>query len=229
MGTFQFARSSRPLAIALSWFFLHNIATAQLPAEPQVPAKSLAQGEVDTQRSRVYIRVGKTGFGHEHAVVGMLKAGQVSLGHEDNAGELIFELGSFVADPDYARQYIGLEGLSDPATQQKVTANMRGSEVLDVARFPTANFRIKSARLTQRKSSKGLAVHEFSGEFSLHGVTRAIQFPVEVEQFDGWAHVRGSFKIRQTDFGMTPFSKAFGTIGVANELQIFGDLYIAQR
>lgn len=228
MRMFPIAQRSRLLAVALSWFILHNLAAAQDPVSPEAPAKSFAPGEVDTHRSRVYIRVGKTGFGHEHAVIGMLRAGKISIGREVHAGELIFDLASFVADSDYARQYIGLEGKSDPATQRKVTANMRGPDVLDVARFPTAEFRIKSAHLTERKSSTGFAVYDFSGEFSLHGVTRQIQFAAEVEQLDGWAHVRGSFKILQTDFGMTPFSKAFGTIGVANELQIFGDLYIAQ-
>ena len=39
--------------------------------------------------------------------------------------------------------------------------------------------------------------------------------------------VRGAFRVKQTDFGITPFSKAFGTIGVADTLVIYGELYVA--
>jgi len=40
-------------------------------------------------------------------------------------------------------------------------------------------------------------------------------------------HIRGNFTILQTDYGITPYSKAFGAIGVANPLRIYGDLYVA--
>ena len=43
----------------------------------------------------------------------------------------------------------------------------------------------------------------------------------------GFVHLHGKFTILQTDFGITPYSKAFGTIGVADSLTIWGDLWIA--
>jgi hypothetical protein len=50
---------------------------------------------------------------------------------------------------------------------------------------------------------------------------------VDVEQARGWLHVRGEFTIKQTSFGITPYSKAFGAIGVADRLRIHGDLWVA--
>lgn len=65
------------------------------------------------------------------------------------------------------------------------------------------------------------------GQFTLRGTKRSLSFVTEVEQARGWFHVRGSFTIKQSDFGITPYSKVFGAIGVADELKIYGDLYVA--
>lgn len=39
-------------------------------------------------------------------------------------------------------------------------------------------------------------------------------------------HVRGRFAVLQTQYGIKPFSKGLGAIGVADELQIWGDLWV---
>jgi hypothetical protein len=36
----------------------------------------------------------------------------------------------------------------------------------------------------------------------------------------------GDVEIQQTDFGITPYSNAFGAFGGADPLQIFGDLFV---
>jgi hypothetical protein len=48
-----------------------------------------------------------------------------------------------------------------------------------------------------------------------------------VDQVNGWWQLRGAFRIRQTDFGIQPYTKLLGAIGVADVLTIYGDLYIA--
>src|SRR5271155_5699743 len=62
---------------------------------PAVEKRRQVKGEVDIERSRVYAFVGKTGFGHEHGVVGRLKSGSIRLGAKENAGQLEFDLTSF--------------------------------------------------------------------------------------------------------------------------------------
>jgi hypothetical protein len=47
-----------------------------------------------------------------------------------------------------------------------------------------------------------------------------------LEVKDGWHHLRGKFAIRQTDFGIKPYTKAFGAVGIKDELVIQGDLWV---
>lgn len=206
-------------------------APAQTPAaaaRPQSQAqKSYQAGEFYLPSSRVYVHVDKTGLGHEHAVVGQIARGRIVLGATKNAGELVFDMKTFHADSDAARKYLGLEGTTSPSTQQAVTNNMMGPAVLDVAHFPTATFKAHSAVPLDKPSRRGLPQYELSGEFTLHGVTHPLKFAVEVESVKGWQRIRGGFAINQTDFGIKPFTKALGAVGVADRLQIWGDALAA--
>jgi polyisoprenoid-binding protein YceI len=104
---------------------------------------------------------------------------------------------------------------------------MKGRAVLDVSRYPSATFDVASAKATDRKSKSGLPIYELLGTFTLHGKQRPLRVLADVEQARGWLHVRGSFSVKQTSFGITPYSKAFGVIGVADALRIHGDLWVA--
>jgi hypothetical protein len=197
------------------------------PAQTQKKADepSVEPGQVELKTSRVYVFVGKTGLGHEHAVIGALKSGELHLGRDKDAGKLEFDMRSFVADTLPARQYVGLKGETDRATQQKVNSNMLGPDVLNVSSFPTATLDVASIK-KQRELKDGAAEYLLEGEFTLRGVARKIRFTAVDEPKKGWHHLRGRFPIRQTDFGITPFSTALGAVGVTNELTIFGDLWV---
>lgn len=184
-------------------------------------------GQVHTESSRVYTFVEKKGLGHPHAIEGQVASGALLLGAQSNAGRLVFDMQSFDADTLRARRYLGLEGASSDATRSQVNANMRGVQVLAVTQFPTAIFQVDSAVASGRRSQRGLPVYELSGTFTLHGVSKPIRVPVDIERRQGWLHVRGTFAVRQTDFDITPFTKAFGAIGIADQLVIHGDLWVA--
>lgn len=190
--------------------------------------KSYRAGDLHLGSSRVYVHVGKVGLGHEHAVEGRLREGEVRLGATKAAGRIVFDMATFVADTDGARRYIGLPGSTDANTQRQVNANMLGRDVLDVRRFPTAEFVVQSAKPVSEKSRRGLPQYQLDGEFTLHGVTQPIRILADLEEKDGWQHLRGGFSILQTQYGITPFSKAFGAIGVADQLTIWGDIWIAK-
>lgn len=193
----------------------------------EASAKQPQPGRVNTKVSRVYIFVDKTGFGHQHAIEGMLASGNLVLGAQAAAGHLVFEMGSFNADTTTARKYIGLSGTTDASTRADVNANMKGRQVLDVQKYPQAIFEVVSAIATGETSKRGLPTYKLVGTFELHGTKRAISIVTEVEQDRGWLHVRGNFVVKQTAFGIKPFSKAFGAIGVADALRIYGDLWVA--
>lgn len=186
-------------------------------------------GDVYLAGSRIYAFVGKTGFGHEHGVMGQLLPSKLQLDAAQNAGRLDFDLRTFSADAAVARKYVGLEGATPPATQQEVNTNMLGAAVLDVAHFPTASFVVRSAQRLPQPSQRGLAQYQLDGEFTFHGVTRPLQVAAEAEEQGGWTHLRGGFRLVQSQFGITPFTKAFGAVGVADEVKVYGDLWIAKQ
>ena len=201
---------------------------ARAPVVEQPPQqKTYAPGEVYLESSRVFVYVGKTGFGHEHGVVGRIKQGKVQLEADQNGGQLLFDMASFRADTDTARQYVGLSGTTDDSTKQKVNANMLGSGVLDIRKYPTASFTIGSSRLLPNKSQRGYPQYRLNGKLTLHGVMRPVSVIADAEPKGGWIHLRGRFELLQTAFGITPFSKAFGAVGITDKLKIWGDLWIA--
>ncbi len=187
----------------------------------------LQPAQVSVNRSRVYTIVGKTGLGHDHAVEGRIRSGHLSLGATSDAGEIVFDMNSFDADTDRARRFAGMQGSTDAATRQQVNANMRAGSILNVRQYPTATFVVSAARLLDQNSAAGTARYELEGKFTLCGTTRPLKFSVTAEARDGLTSVRGSFSILQTQYGITPFRKALGVVGVADRLTIHGDLWVA--
>ena len=193
-------------------------------------AKGLGAGEVHAGNTRIYVHVFKAGsLGHEHAVVGRVKEGVIHLGATQNAGHVVADLTSFVADLEYARKLLGLPGETDADTQKKVTANMLGKEVLDVLQFPTATGTITSARLLQQRSTNGLPQYLLEGELSLHGVTKKMSVVAEAVEQNGWVRLRGHVSLKQSDFGMQPYTAMLGAIGVADQLELYGEAYIVKE
>ena len=201
---------------------------AVAPAAPATQTVYEA-GDVYLPSSRVYVFVGKTGFGHEHGVVGQIKQGRIQLDAARDAGGLVFDMTSFTAYTAEARKFVGLQTPTDASTQQQVTANMRGADVLDVARYPTAGFTVKGIAKLPQPSQRGLPQYQLTGDFWLHGVSRPIQVVADAEEQNGWIHLRGGFSMLQSQFGITPFSKGFGALGVTDQLNMWGDLWISKQ
>jgi len=182
---------------------------------------------VDLAVSRVYVLVGKSGLvGHVHAVEGRLAAGQVTLGAREQAGVLVFDMRSFLADTPAARTTLGVPGDVDAGTQQQTNANMLGPEVLDVARHPTARFDIRSALPAARPEPGKPTAYDLVGTFTLHGAARPLTLVAQTDETGAGVRLRGGFQIRQTDFGMKPYAKFGGMVGVADELKIWGDIVL---
>ena len=174
--------------------------------------------DIDKLQSRVYIKVGVSGRGHAHGVEGRLQSGKLALGAKQDAGELVFDMGTFTADTRKARQYVGLSGNSGSAS--KVTSTLRSAEVLDVRQYPTARFNVASAVETRPGH------YLLKGEFSLHGVTRPLAIPVTTKVQATGTQVTGKFNLKQTDYGITPYSRVWGRFGVADTLEVWGDMWL---
>jgi hypothetical protein len=195
--------------------------------QPSATAQErLAAGQVNIDHSRIYVFVDKTGLvGHQHAIEGKLSRGELFLSGA-KPGSLVFDMKSFDADTPRARSYIGLESTTDEPTRKKVNENMRGGEILSVNKFSTATFNRIGVKPKQTVSKRQLPEYSIQGEFTLHEKTKPVDILCDVEVKDGWHHIRGGFKILQSDYGIKPFSKMLGAVGVTDELTIYGDLWV---
>jgi hypothetical protein len=201
-------------------FFVSHV--GQIGSAQEVPSP----GSINLEYSRVYIFVDKSGVvGHQHAVVGKIKSGQIFAPREE-MGSLVFDMKSFDADGLPARKYIGLEGETDEGTRKKVNENMLGPEILSVEKYPEAKLDKATLKATGQMSKRQLPEYILEGDFTLHKTTKHIRIKCEVEKKEGWHHVRGAFKILQSDYGIKPFSKMMGAVGVKDELLIIGDLWV---
>ena len=136
---------------------------------------------------------------------------------------------SFIADTPEARKFVGLEGATDASTQQQVNANMVGADVLNIAQFPTARFVVKEITKLPQPSKQGSPQYQLKGDFTLHGTTRPIQVLAEAEDQNSWIRLRGGFNMLQSHYGITPFTKAFGAVGVTDQLTVWGDIWISKQ
>lgn len=208
--------------------FVRALAVFAFVLIPAVDARgqaAIVPGEVNLEASRIYVFVDKTGFGHQHAVEGRLREGNLRLAGR-SAGRMVFDMQSLKADTIAARRHVGLKGEIDQKTQQDVTANMQGADILDIARFPTATFDVESLHPLDRRDRSGKVQYRFEGQFKLHGATRPLRFVAEGIEERGYLHFKGNFRLRQTDYKMQPFKKALGTVGVADVLTVYGDIWL---
>ena len=190
-------------------------------------APRATRSEVDTDLSRVYIKVGiATRLGHEHGVEGKLKSGKLTLGGE---GDLVFDVSSFTADTVAARKYVGLGDKEMSENEaKKVTEAMRSAAVLNVEKYPTATFRIASITPVDRQAAGEPGMYRLEGQFTLHGTERKLQFKAKLDRTDkeGLMKLIGSFPIRQSDHGIKPATAGGGLVKAADELMISGEMFL---
>lgn len=98
-----------------------------------------------------------------------------------------------------------------------------GPEVLDAQRYREIGFHGESASTESEGGGLQGVLH---GALSLHGTTRPLDVPFHARAEAPGYRVSGSVRFRQTDFGMTPFSSAAGTIRVDDEVQIDFELVL---
>jgi polyisoprenoid-binding protein YceI len=198
---------------------------ATFAAEPRAGADRRYQ--VDSAGSRIFVKVGSaTLIGHEHGVEARLKSGQLALG---GPGELVFDMGSFTADTAESRKRAGLAaGKISASDAKEVTKTMLGAEVLNVASFPTATFRMAAVTPLDQQPAGAPGTYQLAGDLTLHGTKRSLQLPAKLDcaQQQGQMRLSGTFTIKQKDFGIQPYSTAAGIVRVADELEITGDLIL---
>jgi polyisoprenoid-binding protein YceI len=161
-----------------------------------------SQKPIDTQRSVLTVRVYKAGafsaFGHEHAIRAPIQNGTF----DEDRGTV-----DFVIDANALR--VVDSGVSD-RDRAEIQSTMLGPKVLDSTQFHEIRFHATDVRPSSQKR------WIVQGDVTLRGQTHPVK--VDVERLEG--QYRGSARLRQSEFGITPVTVAGGTIKVKDEVRV---------
>jgi polyisoprenoid-binding protein YceI len=89
--------------------------------------------------------------------------------------------------------------------------------ILEVDRFPVATF--ESKEIIIQKLSNDLLLAKVNGDLSFRGNTRAHSFDARVTSMGTMLRISGEFQLKQSDYGIKPFSFAGGALRLKDELK----------
>jgi polyisoprenoid-binding protein YceI len=118
---------------------------------------------------------------------------------EASTVEVVVPADGIVMDEPNMRRRFDMPPIKD-VDRRNIQRTMRGPQQLDIAQYPTISFR------SRRVDSAGNGKLRIAGTFTLHGVAREVTFAAELEQRGKYLHATGSFRFKQSDFGITPYS-----------------------
>jgi polyisoprenoid-binding protein YceI len=184
--------------------------------------RTAARGEpvyrVDAQRSQIIVYAYRGGqlarVGHDHVISSRELRGYIHLPPNPSTGsaDLYLALDSLQADEPVLRAQAGFTTEPSPADVAATRRNML-EKVLEAAQHPFVVLHIGELR-------DGPTAPVLSGEMTLHGVTRTLRLPVEIERTGDALAVDGGFSLRQSDFGIKPFSVLGGALKVEDQLDV---------
>jgi hypothetical protein len=186
--------------------------------------------DVDPRRTLVTIRVYRAGplakLGHNHVITSGDESGVVWQGREPGGSgfELHVPVNTLVVDDAAARAAAGpdFEGSVPDSAREGTYQNLLRPEVLDGARYPQVVVQCNGLSGTWDKPVA-------AADLTIKGVTRRVEVPVEIRQVGHSIEARGSFRILQSEFGITPFSVGGGAIQVADGVDLAFDVVATAR
>jgi polyisoprenoid-binding protein YceI len=165
--------------------------------------------------SNFWVFAGKTGlfsaFAHDHEIGVKSFSGRVVVPAAGASG------GSLEMEVE-APSLVVLDKEPSEEDKKKIFNSMH-NEVLESAKYQKITF--KSVSVSDVKQT-GSDAYSFvvNGDLSLHGVTKRIAVPVAATVTPQLLRANGKYTLKQTDFGIKPYSAAGGTIKVKDEVVV---------
>lgn len=200
---------------------LGRTAATTLPPAPPLPVKDAEVYHIVPAESQLRIRVWRSGplaeLGHNHVIVTSDIEGRIWL-HDrlaDSGFELKVPIASLAVDrpQDRAEEGKDFEGELSDGARQGTRRHMLGKKALDAAQYPQISLRSIAVagppwypRITVR--------------ISLHGVSRDYVVPTAIVRQSDRLIATGGLRIRQSDFGITPYSVLVGGLRVADTIAV---------
>lgn len=180
---------------------------------------------VDATASEVVVLVYKaglaSGLAHDHVIAAKDFTGTLTYDPKDPAAtqiSLTIQAASLVADLPALTKKHGLTSSPSESDRKSIEETLKGEDQLDVKKFPTISFKSKSAQVVE-------GVLHISGTFTLHGKSKTVTLPVTIaSEKSGALRGKGTFTVRQSDFGYEPYSAFLGAVKVKDRVRITVDL-----
>jgi polyisoprenoid-binding protein YceI len=183
---------------------------AGLEAYRAAAASGAAVYAVDPGASLVAVTVRRAGLmarlGHDHVVASHTLAGHAAPGL--GRADVWFRLDQMTVDEPQLLRDAGIDTQPSPQAVEGTRRNMLGP-ALEAQRYPVV---VLHAELPAEGRLR-VAV-------TLHGITRWLALPAAVQVDATQVSASGSVRLKQTDFGMTPFSAGGGLLSVDDELEV---------
>ena len=129
------------------------------------------------------VAIGFTGFGPGKKHVGSFSDIRSNLKTDANSGlsgDTIVGMASLTSDSD------------------KLVTDLKSANFFDVAKYPTATFVLKNIYIKGAVSNKSIVEGKALGAFTIHGVTKAVSFPITQTPTE----YKATFTINMKEFGI---------------------------
>lgn len=195
--------------------------SAELPALSSLVTADAVHYVINADDSNIRFLVYRAGplaaFGHNHVIRAAVIQGDVYLNPRLplSGFEFTLPVKDFHVDEPVERAAEGGDFDSQPSPQAiaGTTRNMLGAALLDAVRYPAVSVRSVRVEGTQTAATLTLRI-------TLRGVQRDVVVPVKLAISDARLVVSGTFDIKQSDFGITPFSILGGGLQVADTVRV---------
>ena len=178
------------------------------PASAAVPAALL---HIDPAQSLIAVTVRRGGMlarlGHDHLVAVRNVGGTVA--PAQNRADFQFRLDQLTVDEAPLRAAAGLEKQPSADAIEGTRTNML-TKVLDAARYPVVTVH----------AERGAPGQPLQVTITLHGVSRTMAIPADLRETAGVMTVSGAVNLKQSDFGIAPFSVMAGALAVQDQLEL---------
>jgi len=166
---------------------------------------------IDGQRSLIAVTVRRGGalarLGHDHVVAARTLEGFVA--PDQHRADFRFRLDQMTVDEPALRKQAGFDVQPSDDAIDGTRSNMLTRE-LDAEHYPWVLVH------AERMGDAG----PLTVSITLHGVTRTQTIPVTQQIKDGALQVDGSVTLKQSDFGLVPFSVMGGALAVLDPLEL---------
>ncbi len=191
---------------------------ARIEAAASFYRRAVQAGEpvfrVEPALSLVVIEVRRDGslghLGHDHVVASHDLRGHIA--PDAGRGDLHVRLDQLVVDEPSLRTESGFDTQPSAAAIAATRSNML-DKTLKATRHPYAFIRVDSVATDPGSARLGLSI-------TLNGITRSMSVPALTEADAERVNISGQLQLKQTDFGIEPFSILAGAIRVRDEVVV---------